>query len=229
MTTHPDIEMLQTVADGLGPLKEEVVFVGGVTITLYIDDPGAPESMPTQDVDCVIEVATRLDYNAFEEKLRKRSFKQPEEDPVICRWEFCGISVDVMPTAENILNFSNRWYREGIHSPEARTLPNGTQIKILTLPYFLGTKFEAYLSRGGNDIRQSHDMEDIVLVLSGNNQAVKLIKDSTDPIKQYLRDEFLKLLNNPFFKEAVYGYLRAARESESRTEILLQKIREIVR
>ncbi len=34
-----NIEMLQTVANGLEELKDEIVFVGGAVAELYADDP----------------------------------------------------------------------------------------------------------------------------------------------------------------------------------------------
>ena len=46
-----NLEMLAHIARGLGDLKDEVVFVGGATIELYITDPGAPKVRPTDDVD----------------------------------------------------------------------------------------------------------------------------------------------------------------------------------
>ena len=60
------IELLELAADGLGPLLDEVVFVGGATVTLWITDPGAPPARPTKDVDVVVEVATRSAFHDFE-------------------------------------------------------------------------------------------------------------------------------------------------------------------
>ena len=36
---NDNIDMLQTVADGLEELKDEIVFVGGAVAELYADDP----------------------------------------------------------------------------------------------------------------------------------------------------------------------------------------------
>jgi hypothetical protein len=47
------------VARGLAELADEVAFVGGASIGLYIDDPATPRPRATDDVDCVIEVASR--------------------------------------------------------------------------------------------------------------------------------------------------------------------------
>ena len=37
-----NIEMLVRVAEALGGLKDEVVFVGGAVVDLFISDPAAP-------------------------------------------------------------------------------------------------------------------------------------------------------------------------------------------
>ena len=39
-----NIEMLEIVAEGLGELLEEVVFVGGATVTLYVTRSHRPRS-----------------------------------------------------------------------------------------------------------------------------------------------------------------------------------------
>jgi hypothetical protein len=53
------IDLLERGAAALGPLVEQVAFVGGATIVLWITDPGAPTPRPTKDVDVVINVTTR--------------------------------------------------------------------------------------------------------------------------------------------------------------------------
>jgi hypothetical protein len=39
-------DMLQTVADGLEELKNEIVYVGGAVAELYADDPGSSDIRP---------------------------------------------------------------------------------------------------------------------------------------------------------------------------------------
>ena len=72
-----NLEMLALAARGLGPLKDEVVFVGGATIELYLAGQPVLKVRATDDVDCVVEVATRTDYYKLEEKLRARGFHHP--------------------------------------------------------------------------------------------------------------------------------------------------------
>jgi len=62
-----NIEMLQTVANGLEELNDEVVFVGGAVAELYADDPASSDIRSTLDVDCVIELSSRLDHAKLEE------------------------------------------------------------------------------------------------------------------------------------------------------------------
>jgi len=70
-----NIRMLQTVANGLGELRDEMVFVGGAVAELYADNPAASEIRPTIDVDCVIEISLRLQFARLEENLRAKGFK----------------------------------------------------------------------------------------------------------------------------------------------------------
>ena len=55
------IDLLELGASVLGDLVDEVVFVGGATVTLWITDPTAPPRRPTKDVDVIVEVAARAD------------------------------------------------------------------------------------------------------------------------------------------------------------------------
>jgi len=52
------LELLELAASTLGELVDEVVFVGGAAVTLWITDPAAPPVRPTNDVD-VVEATTR--------------------------------------------------------------------------------------------------------------------------------------------------------------------------
>ena len=97
--------MLEIVARKLGQLNNDVVYVGGCTTALFINDPLALDVRPTDDVDCIVDVVSRLEYYKFADALNKLGFKQSMEDSVICRWRYDGIMLDVMPTDQTILGF----------------------------------------------------------------------------------------------------------------------------
>jgi len=158
-----NMTMFQTVVKGLEELKDEVVFVGGVVAQMYATDPAATEIRPTKDVECVIELSTRLKYYQLEDQLRKKAFANDmSAGAPICRWIYKNIKVDIMPIDEKILGFSNIWYVEGIRNKIVKTLPDGDEIFVFSPEYFLATKFEALKNRGPADLRQSYDFEDII-------------------------------------------------------------------
>ena len=80
-----NIELLELADSALGELVDQVVFVGGATVGLWITDPAAPPVRPTDDVDVVVEVATRSGFYGFEAKLREAGFREDQESGVICR------------------------------------------------------------------------------------------------------------------------------------------------
>jgi len=108
-----NIAMLEVAAAALGDLLNEVVFVGGATVSLWITDEAAPELRPTDDVDVIVEITTRRDYYRFESRLREAGFRNHPEDGVICRFKQpeSDLLLDVMPTEASILGFENRWQK----------------------------------------------------------------------------------------------------------------------
>jgi len=103
-------ESLASVARSLKEVGiEEVVFVGGAIVGLLITDSLAPPPRFTVDVDVVVTTPTRKRYNLIEERLLLAGHTQAQDGP-ICRWIVDGVKVDLMPTDERILGFSNRWY-----------------------------------------------------------------------------------------------------------------------
>lgn len=222
-----NINMLQTVANGLGELKNDMVFVGGAVAELYANDPAASDIRPTLDVDCVIVLSTRLAFYRLKENLRARGFaNDTSQGAPICRWIYKDIKVDVMPTDENILGFSNKWYLEGIENEITKILPDGTEIFVFPPEYYVATKLEAHKSRGGNDLRQSHDFEDIIYILDNCPNLLKDIANANASVKAYLKIEFQSLLQNKGIVEGIESALPYGSGIEG-TEIIYELIRNI--
>jgi len=161
-----NLEMLQTVAKGLGDLLNEIIFVGGAVAELYADDPASSDIRPTKDVDSIIELSSYKEHTDLEEKLRTRGFANDTSPGApICRWIFKDIKIDMMPADEDILGFNNQWYPGGVRNKILKTLPDDTEIFVFSPEYYLAAKFEAHNDRGGEDLRQSHDFEDVIYIL----------------------------------------------------------------
>ncbi len=153
------------VATALGELNEKVVYVGGGIVSLYIDDPAAEDVRPTKDVDISLEIVSLDQLDSLRERLNEKGFTQSHEDKVICRFRLEDIKVDVMSTQTIGWAPGNRWFKDGFHSSFLYDL-DGLSIRLLPLPYFMVSKFDAFHDRGSKDPRTSHDFEDIVYLLN---------------------------------------------------------------
>jgi len=222
-----NIDMLQTVANGLGELKDKMVFVGGAITELYADDPAASDVRPTLDVDCVIILSSRLEHSKLEENLRAKKFTHDtSQGATICRWIYHEIKVDVMPVDINILGFSNRWYLQGVENKISKTLPDGTEISVFSPEYYLASKIDAHKNRGGKDLRQSHDFEDIIYILDNCTDILENIRNADKEIKEYLMEECHKLLEDDNLSEGIECALPPDSDSE-RTEMILDLLQNI--
>ena len=70
----PNREYLLIVADAIGDLRSEVVFVGGSVAGLLVTDPIADGIRATKDVDAVIEATTLSQYHQVEKRLSGSGF-----------------------------------------------------------------------------------------------------------------------------------------------------------
>ena len=179
---------LKTIAQGLRDLNEEIAFVGGSVAELYADDPAATEIRMTEDVDCVIELASYRSLYELEEEIRKLGFtNDTRPEAPICRWIYKGETVDIMPDDKSILGFTNEWYKPAFTYRKKVILPDGTSISIFPALYYVATKIEAIKGRGGNDLRFSHDLEDLIYVLNNCQQIITYFDEEQNlTLKEYI-------------------------------------------
>ncbi len=173
----------------------------------------------------MIQVVGYGAYARLEHRLAELGFHHTPEDHITCRYRFHGITVDIMPTDVPAIGPTNRWYVPGMVHALPYVLPEGTIIRVLTTPYFLGTKLEAHWSRGG-DMRTSKDFEDIVYLLDGRLHLVDEIGMAPPDIRSYLRDQATRLLREPGIREAFEGHLPPGVATE-RAGVLLERLRRI--
>ncbi len=214
--------------DHLGELADEMVFVGGCTTGLLITDLAAPPIRATKDVDVIVQVASKPEYYQLCEKLRARGFlEDASESAPLCRWINNTVILDVMPTEQTVLGFGNKWYKPAMKNAELRELPSGSKIRMVTAPYFLMTKLEAFDGRGDGDFLSSHDIEDFIAVLDGRPEAVDEIKLSEQDIKRNLAERCKELINDDRFIEAVSGHMPPDEISQTRASMVIEIIRKI--
>ena len=210
-------ERLRRIAEGLGDLRGRVVFVGGCVAQLYTTDPAAAEVRPTEDVDCVVNLSSYAAYNAFSDLLRERKFSNSTRpgDP-ICRWTFQDEIVDIMPYEDSPIGPSNRWYKPGMRHKIVYEVSQGIMIHILPVLYYMATKLEAIRSRGGDDLRFSHDFEDLVYILNYSGELESQLSASSDQeLNAYLKDRFQSLLERPYIQEEIISTLPYGESAEA--------------
>jgi hypothetical protein len=218
--------VIRKIAQGLGALNEQVVYVGGATVGLYINDPAADDVRPTKDVDISVSLASIGELERLREELSKKGFIQTAEDDVICRFRYDGVIVDVMNTQAIGWAPANPWFGPGFLHREQIDI-DGQTIWILPLPFFLATKFAAYHHRGKNEPRFSHDFEDIIYVIDNRLDIVSAITRSTKEVGTFLKEEFERIINDPLKLEAISGNLYFETRDE-RYAMILDKLHAMV-
>lgn len=223
-----NLAMIRHVADRLGELRERMVFLGGAATALLITDTATPDVRVTTDVDVIVEIASRVEYYRLAELLRLHGFSEDhDEGAPVCRWQVDGIAVDVMPTETDILGFSNQWYSQALQSATVSEIAEGVTIRVVTAPYFLATKIDAFYGRGKGDFMASHDMEDMVTLLDGRPELVAEVRSAPAEVKVFLSKSFRDFLLKRDFLDSLPGYLLPDPASQRRIPLLMERIRAV--
>jgi len=140
----------------------------------------------------------------------------------VCAWTIEGIRLDVMPTTEEVLGFSNEWYVGGVNNAVWSEL-EGVRFQMFSAPYFIASKIEAFRDRGRNDFRASHDVEDIVAVIDGRESVVDDVMSSPASVREYIKAQLEQLLQYSRFIEALRGHVLES----GRAEIVQERMERI--
>lgn len=223
---NPNLELLSGMAHAMGPLCDQVVFVGGCATGLLISQPLVADARATEDVDAIVEVATLVGYHALADQLMARGFKQTMADNTPpFRWFWQGMQLDLVPLDEKVLGFANRWYRPGFAAAQIAMLPTGLQLRHLSAPYFVATKLEAFKDRGNNDVYLSHDLEDIITVVDGRDELLAELAAAPSEVRQFIASHFQAVLNHTDFSNVLPGIV----SQTTRTGLVLQRFADIAK
>ena len=214
----------------LRPLLPELAFVGGTITGLLVTEDAVGEARLTLDVDAIAEIVSYAEYAEFGERLKALGFSEDTtEKAPLCRWVHHTSILDIMPLDEKILGFSNPWYRPALESAVALQLSPDLKIRVVTAPYFLATKLEAFKGRGQGDFLNSRDLEDITFVLDGRPSLVAEVRSERPELREYLAKEFKNLLETQRFLDSLPGYLFPDAASQERITIVLDRMHELTR
>jgi hypothetical protein len=223
--------MLEAAIGHLSPLLDDVVFVGGVTVELWITDAGAPPLRLTADVDVIVEVATRQDYYRLEDRVRGLGFENDESSGVICRFNHpqSGLVLDVMPTKASLLGFENKWLGEAFAYATQVALPAGQSIKAIPPPFLLATKLEAFSGRGKLDFYGSRDFEDVARLIDGRAELVEEVAAAPGELPRYIADQLKRLSKHRNFDGGLEGALPMGLAARDRVdEVIWPRVRGLI-
>lgn len=231
MTTfNTQRDMLKLVAKALGPeLCRLMTFVGGCTTGLLLTDAFTREQVrSTDDVDLIVHVMSYTGFAALQKQLTWRGFSldvaEMDDDFPICAMRLGDLRVDFMPDDEQVLGFSNRWYREVMATATAYALDEETTINLVHPVYFVATKLEAYKGRGGGDALSSRDIEDILNLVDGREELLEEVCAAAAEVRSYIARELTRLLADADFEYAVASQAYGVREREELLYARLEKL-----
>lgn len=221
---NSNIELLTSIANAMGTLREQVVFVGGCATGLLITQPLVADARATEDVDAIVEVASLVGYHALAGQLMALGFKQTMADNTPpFRWYWNGMQLGLVPLDEKVLGFANRWYKPGFEAAITATLPSGLQLRHLSAPYFMATKLEAFTDRGNNDVYLSHDLEDVITLVDGREELLGELALAPQDLREFAAQTVSGVLRHMDFTNALPGIV----SQSTRSGLVLQRFRQI--
>lgn len=201
-------EALIRVARTLRPLIEELVFVGGLVVELYITDTAFPRPRPTDDADAVYRLADYGDYHRLEEQLESLGLEHDtSQGAPICRWTSGTDRIDIMPEKADFLGFHSRWYSYGIDTAVDHQLDEDLTIRIFRPTVFIADKLDAFEGRGGDDFRGSVDLEDVITVFAGRPEIVSELSSEDPEFLAWVAERIRRVFLSEFGGEVVASHL----------------------
>lgn len=226
MELTPSSTLIAVAATKLGPLNDEVVYVGGAVLGLLFTDEKTSPPRFTKDVDVLVQVASRIGYYEIEGRLLQLGFQNDMAGPV-CRFVHGPTVIDVMPTNEEILGFSNQWYPLAAETAWTTELPQGSKIRVISAPCFIAAKLEAFLDpnrEGSLDVFTSRDFADILRVTDAREELGTELAQAPENLQGFVSQSIETVMALNYFEESISDYV-----GEGRDLITLERLRSFVK
>jgi hypothetical protein len=191
---------------------------------LLITDPAAPPVRVTDDVDVIAEITSHGEYAKFSTRLRKSGFSEDSSDHLSMdrrRHEArCNANRrELLGVLKSLVQGSYRscWH----HNVES------LELQVVTTPYFLATKIDAFKGRGHEDYQASKDLEDIITVIDGRASVLDEMRESTRKLGTPWQGEVASLLANRDFLDALPGHVPPDASSQARIPLIMEVSRSL--
>ena len=204
----------------------EYAFIGGSVLSLLVNDPTVDAIRVTKDLDVIVGVKTRSDFHKEERELERRGFAHDtREDAPICRWRIDDIVVDILPVREEVLGWKSKWFEAALQSAQPLQI-DGRPVKVITAPFFVALKLEAFEDRGRGDFIASTDFEDVICLFNGRRTvADEILADAT--VGRDIAEKFSKYLPNRDMEDAVSGFVQTEMNPDESFEAIMSAFRRL--
>jgi len=207
------LERLAKIRASLGEDVRRYTLVGGSVPALIA--PAHVGIRETHDVDLIVEAQTWHDYQQACAHLQDLGAKVvPHEHAA--RMSLAGVWIDLMPTAYDAIG-NNSWYPSAFANREYHLESGWFVVSDID---FLATKVEAFRSRGAIDPLSSHDLEDIVRLLTADDALSAAVEASDRPAARYVRFELSRLAGSVHGEEQIAAHAEPDAGSQERVHDL---------
>ena len=80
-----NLKVVEKVAIALEELNNDVIYVGGAVVSLYVTDEGAEQPRPTKDIDVSVQISTYGQMDDLREKLATKKIFPAHTEKVMYR------------------------------------------------------------------------------------------------------------------------------------------------
>ena len=204
----------------------DFVFLGGSVLSLLVTDPTVDAIRVTKDVDVIANIKSRREFHSSERALERLGFRHDtREDAPICRWICDGVTVDVLPVREEVLGWRSTWFESALRSATTVDV-QGRSIRVVSAPYFVALKLEAFEERGGGDFITSVDFEDVICLFNGREAVAEEIAAERE-IGKMLGAKFAAYLRSDILDDAIEGFVQTERNPDERKTAILSRFRKV--
>ena len=205
------LDRLRHVAAALGEERSKRVALVGGCVPATIAGPHGIR--PTEDVDLIVAATTYTDWHRFCRGLSELGIVPGRSH--IARHMLEDIPIDVMATAWPGAG-DNRWYPEAFAN---RVFHEDIGLHVIAPPWFLATKLVAHTSRGANDPLSSHDLEDVVRLLSASEEWVEWLRSPPEQaVHRFVVFELRRLALRPDGLQIIQAHHEANEAAQQRAE-----------
>ena len=209
--------------------RVQLVLLGGAAVPFYIDPENLTSYRRTKDIDVVVAATNYSEFMRVENLLREHKLindterdASPFENRLAFRWWLGDLCIDILSTHDVRFGNDVRWLGSNLEYSYPYIFRDGTRIQLADAPAFIATKLDAFFERGKSDFFESRDLEDILTVIDGRSTLENEFVECDHALREYLRTEFRRFLENRDYLAAVEGQFP---DQPSRAEELMKRSR----